>query len=286
MPDRIRARALVIALLLVLTVAAIGSLGPRGDALKDANAVLAVSVALELTMAGLLIALYRQTPALLHVPATPVAFRLNHILRAVLITGLVALPIAYFIYRANPNSGLFHGQPPVRAKPLPIKGKPPKPHFLNFTHSVSWRELLIALVIIAAVTALIVAWRNRVRLSLTDPQDLPAADEPDAELARAVESGRAALSELDDARAAIIACYLAMEASLAQAGTERGQAETPDELLVRAVAAGHVPSDPAGRLTSLFYEARFSSHDMPPAKRDQASGALAELAAHLPIGQP
>ncbi|HXS66228.1 MAG TPA: hypothetical protein VN767_25520, partial [Streptosporangiaceae bacterium] len=95
MPDRIRARALGIALLLVLTVAAIGSLGPRGDALKDADAVTAVSILLELTMAGLLLALRWR-----HVPATPVAFRLNHLLRAVLVTGLVVLPIAYFIYRA------------------------------------------------------------------------------------------------------------------------------------------------------------------------------------------
>src|SRR6185437_10898368 len=253
MPDRIRARALVIALLLVLTVAAIGSLGPRGDALKDADAVTAVSILLELTMAGLLASLRWR-----HVPATPVAFRLNHLLRAVLITGLVAAPIAYFIYRANPSAGLLHGRPPLRVKPLPIKGKPAKPHFLGFTHSVSWRELLIILVILAALTALIVAWRNRVTLSIADPQDLPIADEPEAELARAVESGRVALSEIDDARAAIIACYLAMETSLAQAGTERGQAETPDELLVRAVAAGHVPADPAGRLTGLFYEARFS----------------------------
>jgi hypothetical protein len=281
MPHRIRARALGIALLLVLTVAAIGSLGPRGDALKDADAVTAVSILLELTMAGLLLSLSWR-----HVPATPVAFRLNHILRAVLITGLAGLPIAYFIYRADPDSGLLHGRPPLRIKAVPAKGKAPKPHILNFTPSVSWRELLIIVVIIAAVTALIVAWRNKARLSFTDPQDLPIADESDAELARAVESGRAALVELDDARAAIIACYLAMEGSLAQAGTERGQAETPDELLVRAVAAGQVPAEEAGRLTGLFYEARFSSHDMPPAKRDQASRALAELAAHLPIGQP
>jgi hypothetical protein len=271
----------MIALLLVLTVAAIGSIGPRGDALKDAGAVSAVASALELTMAGLLVALSWR-----HIPATPVALRLNQVLRAALITGLVALPIAYFIYRSDPSSGLFNGQPPIRVKPLPNKGKPPKTHLLSFSHSAPWRELLIALAIIAALTVVIIAWRNRARLSFADPQDLAMADEPDAELARAVESGRAALSELDDARAAIIACYVAMEASLAQAGTERGLAETPDELLVRAVAAGLVPGDPAGRLTDLFYEARFSSHHMPPAKRDQAERALGELSEHLPIGQP
>jgi hypothetical protein len=271
----------MIALLLVLTVAAIGSIGPRGDALKDASAVSAVAIALELTMAGLLVALGWR-----HIPATSVALRLNQVLRAALITGLVALPIAYVIYRSDPSSGLFHGKPPVPVRPLPIKAKPPKTHLLPFTHSVGWRELLIVLAIIAALTVLIIAWRNRVRLSFADPQDLAMADEPDAELARAVESGRAALSELDDARAAIIACYVAMEASLAQAGTERELAETPDELLVRAVAADLVPGGPAGRLTDLFYEARFSSHPMPAGKRDPAERALGELAGHLPIGQP
>ncbi len=68
-------------------------------------------------MAGLLIALRWR-----HTPPTPVAVRLNQVLRAVLITGLVALPIVYLIYRSKPNAGSAHGQPPVRVTPLPDKG--------------------------------------------------------------------------------------------------------------------------------------------------------------------
>jgi hypothetical protein len=278
MPDRIRARAIIVALLLVLTVAAIGSLGPRGDALRDAKAITPVFVLLELALAGLLYALRWR-----HTPATEVALRLNQILRAALIAGLIADPIVYFIYRANLNGPLV-GKPPVRASPVPIKGTPKSTTQKTFTFSVTWRELLIVLILIAVVTVAIIVWRNRTKLSFNDPRDLAPPEE--SELARAVESGRVALSELDDARAAIIACYVAMETSLAEAGTKRGLAETPDELLERAMAAGQVPARPARALTGLFYEARFSTHHMPPAKRQQAERALADIAERLPIGRP
>ena len=77
-----------------------------------------------------------------------------------------------------------------------------------------------------------------------------------------MESGRSALRTVDDARAAIIACYLAMETSLAERGAARGVADTPGELLTRATESGLVRGTAAGRLTALFYEARFSSHPL------------------------
>jgi hypothetical protein len=101
------------------------------------------------------------------------------------------------------------------------------------------------------------------------------------ELREAVNEGRAALARIDDARAAIIACYLAMEGRLADRGTARTAADTPDELLARAVAAGTVRGRSASRLTALFYEARFSTHPLDASQRDAASAALDELAAEL-----
>jgi len=282
MPDRIRARALVTALLVVLTVAAIGSLGPPGGFARHAASAFPVAFALELTLAGLLTALRWR-----HTPATPVAARLNQILRAALITGLIAIPVTYFVNRANLRATGGHGRfPRPSVLPTPTPTHPPATQPYG-PPSALLRYLLIALLLIAIATAAVILWRRyRAKLTFGVPQDLAADEDPNSDLARAVESGRAALGELDDARAAIIACYVAMEASLAQAGTERGLTETPDELLVRAVAAGHVPPDPAARLTGLFYEARFSTHHLPAAKRDQAEQALAELAAELPIGHP
>lgn len=145
------------------------------------------------------------------------------------------------------------------------------------------RYVLVGLLAAAVVIAAIWIWRRRRWTRLRGVDELADADTgtPD-ELARAVEHGLLALRELDDARAAIIGCYLAMEQSLAEAGAARAAAETPDELLARAVEGGLVGGAPATRLTVLFYEARFSTHPMPSARRDEAEQALAALAGTLP----
>ena len=121
-------------------------------------------------------------------------------------------------------------------------------------------------------------WSSRLRRPAAP---LVIADTGAEELREAVESGRAALAEIDDARAAIIACYVAMERSLAERGTQRAVADTPDELLARAVAAGTVRGPAASRLTALFYEARFSTHPVAAGQRAAASAALDELADEL-----
>jgi len=77
-----------------------------------------------------------------------------------------------------------------------------------------------------------------------------------------------------------------MEQALARAGTARAAAETPYELFLRAADRGLIRTDAATRLTALFYEARFSSHPMPPARRDDAQQALNELAASLAEPEP
>jgi uncharacterized membrane protein YgcG len=141
--------------------------------------------------------------------------------------------------------------------------------------------------LIAAVLAyfIVVVMRGRIWLGFRrgaagTPIDL-AEQEDESDLLEAVESGRSALGQFDDAQAAIIACYVAMEQSLGRAGAGRAVADTPDELLARAAEQGLVQGDAAARLTALFYEARFSTHPMPFAKRDEAQWALGELAASL-----
>jgi Domain of unknown function (DUF4129) len=141
---------------------------------------------------------------------------------------------------------------------------------------------LLVLVLLAAVV-LSIWWSTRLRRPAAP---LPIADLSADELREAVESGRAALARIDDARAAIIACYVAMEQSLADRGARRAMADTPDELLARAVAANVVRGGAAGRLTTLFYEARFSTHPLAGGQRDAASAALDELAAELAAEQP
>ncbi len=141
--------------------------------------------------------------------------------------------------------------------------------------------LLALLIAILAVAIFMIAVRRR---QARWPADYAGefADEGE-DLQRAVESGRLALRTVDDARAAIIACYRAMEESLAGAGAARAAAETPDELLARAAAAGLVHGAAASRLTALFYEARYSTHALPRGARDSAMRALDEISADLSI---
>jgi hypothetical protein len=179
-------------------------------------------------------------------------------------------------------SGQGRRPPPAGQRPTaipsalrPRSGSGPAPHF---PVTLLAYALLIA-VLLAGVAASIL-WARRLRPPVALQVGEVIAEDPER-LREAVESGRTALRTMDDARAAIIACYLAMETSLAERGTARDIAGTPGELLTRATEAGLVRGTAAGRLTSLFYEARFSSHPLDRRQRDAAERALDELAADL-----
>jgi len=148
------------------------------------------------------------------------------------------------------------------------------------TFNIPLGPILYGLLVVALVAAVAISiwWSTRLRRPAAP---LVIEDVSTEELREAVAEGRAALAGIDDARAAIIACYVAMERSLADRGTARAAADTPDELLTRAVAAGVVRGGAAGRLTALFYEARFSTHPLGSGQRDAARAALDELAAEL-----
>ena len=276
MPDRAASRTVLAVLLLVLAIAGIGAAGPRvGLHAPSRSAGLAIAAGLEACLAVLLVALRRGRE-----PPGGSARRLHAMLSAVLVTGLIAVPAGAAIASLHPSRRAARQRPPIVRTGRRL-------HVIRGGHPghdvvVSLRPIIAAVLAVALLVALIVAWHRRRRAWLLTRRADPLDDVQDpgtpAELARAVGSGRRALRELDDARAAIIRCYLAMEESLARAGAERDVAETPDELLARAVSAGLAAPAPAGRLTALFYEARFSTHPMPRSRRDEASTALAVLA--------
>ena len=275
------------ALLVVAVVAGLrGEIPPlsfRGP-LRD-HAV-AVGVALEAVLAVLLVAVgvrRRRAPQ-----DAVLVMRLRGLLTAALAIGLAGIPVAVALAnlpkpraRRRPSRPVPEpaGYPAARAAD-PAAGRPPVasagrpfPHRAARGRAGGRRDRLV-----------IMLRRQATRAAGAGLLPVTADDEDDDDeenLREAVESGRAALRELDDARAAIIACYLAMERSLAGAGAARAAAETPDELLARAASAGLVRGAAAGRLTALFYEARFSSHPLPGPSRTAAQQALSDLAASL-----
>jgi Domain of unknown function (DUF4129) len=241
---------------------------------------LAVGVVLEVLIVTMIVILLRRRR---RGSQEPTAVKLRGVLLFVLVAGGIA---AVVLAVAGLHLHVLNGEP----KPLPSTTlapartpKPPKMHpasgsamYISLTVVL---YALLAAVLLAAV-AVSIWWARRLRPPIAPRDDDFIVADPER-LREAVESGRSALRTVDDARAAIIACYLAMEASLADRGTARGVADTPGELLARAREGGLVRGAAAGRLTALFYEARFSSHHLGPAQRGAAEQALDELAADL-----
>lgn len=164
---------------------------------------------------------------------------------------------------------------------------PPKLAKVKPSHASAWHlpisqffDGLLAALVVVAIVFLALRLKSYARLPAA-PQRQPPAEDYGTTLQEAVSGGQRALLRLEDARAAIIACYVAMEESLARAGTARLSADTPDELLAKASGLFLVSAGAARRLTLLFYEARFSSHPMGDNRRRQAEDALSELAADL-----
>lgn len=282
------ARLLPLALLVVLAIVGLrGAVpAPRWNGPLRAEGVV-IGIALEVVLGVLLVITLRRDRVARHAAATrpyseaddeigvPAALRFA--LKWLLGGGMVAVAAVLI-------SNLHFFIKPQHPRPVTLPQPPvvlPKLHKASAPLHIPVGPILYALLVLALVAAVAISlwWASRLR-HLALPRLLPDAADAD-ELREAVESGRLAFAELDDARAAIIACYVAMEGSLADQGAARGAADTPDELLARVISAGIVRGAAARRLTGLFYEARFSTHPLGRAERDAASAALDELAAEL-----
>ncbi len=124
------------------------------------------------------------------------------------------------------------------------------------------------------VAALLVRRRPRAPQPVTPPPHSSA-------LAAAVVVGRSALCGADNDRAAILACYQAMEQSLADHGVSRKGADTPTEHLRRATDAGVVRTEAVSELLAVFHRARFSDYPVHAADRETAQRVLAEVSRQL-----
>ena len=133
--------------------------------------------------------------------------------------------------------------------------------------------MLIALALLVALTA----WSRHARRHPARPP----GDQARLALGESLAAGRAALAGPRDPRAAIIACYAAMERGFAAAGSAPAAADTPAEVLARATGAGLVRSGSAVRMAGLFRRARYSSEPMTSADSAAAAAALDQMQADL-----
>jgi hypothetical protein len=275
-------RLLPLALLIVLGLAGLrGAVGtPRWDGPLHQDGI-AVVLVLEAVFAVLaVLTLRRHRSAHQDLVARKLRITLLTAIGAGATAGAVTLAVVLLggLHFFNRRSAPLPPRPVPTGRPT---AKPSHGGSSSIVHIPLTAVLYTLLVLVLLVgIAVSIWWARRLRPSLGAREDALIVEDSE-DLREAVESGRSALRSVDDARAAIIACYLAMEQSLAERGTSRAVADTPDELLDRARARGVVRGTAASRLTALFYEARFSSHPLGTGQRDAAERALDELAAAL-----
>jgi len=209
----------------------------------------------------------------------------------------IGLPIGLYLARFRsddgPNSCASYC-PPLLATgtirdsstPLALPTKAPA-HNSSIKLPLSMILLVLGCVLAALLVAGLVLLYLRLRklkliqLSIDGAPPAPFTDEAQDEevLSAALLAGRGALE--GEARAAIIACYAAMEDSLAAAGVTRLESDSPADLLRRATERGVVAGPAPRLLAALFREARFSTHPIGTRHLDQARGALDEITAQL-----
>ncbi|WP_329491430.1 DUF4129 domain-containing protein [Kitasatospora sp. NBC_01246] len=220
---------------------------------------------------------------------TPWAERLREATAVLLPGAAAAVPVLLFVFhgRAVKDSVDPPSLPPVPdftpppaspppVWPDPVSGK----SWLSTVIPVVFGALAVALVVVVVVVAVLLLRRLRIARR-PPPARLPAAPARGEDaLAAAVDTARRALTGAD-ARAAVIACYAAMEASLAASGLSRRAPESPTELLERAVTDDRVDPVHARALTALFREARYSTHPMDETHVRRARSALDALAERL-----
>lgn len=134
----------------------------------------------------------------------------------------------------------------------------------------------VALVATAVVGLVVVAIGTRRRPVARAAAAEPKPAEPPVSLADVAEMGLAAMiASGQDARTAIIACYVAMERGLAKAREVAPLvSDTPSEVLARAFERGALHDASARELVALFEEARFSPHAMLEWQRMRAEQLL------------
>lgn len=173
--------------------------------------------------------------------------------------------------------------PPAVAPPA---GAPKTPHTEQDLSAVLYSAAVGFLTLVAA-GSVVTARRTRRPAQAADhrPDAVSAAPPASAaeSLARAASVGLVEVGDPNrEPRAAIIACYAAIERELAlvPAAAPR-DFDTASEVLARAVEYGALRHDSATQLVELFEEARFSPHVMSELHRDTAARvlrlALAEL---------
>jgi Domain of unknown function (DUF4129) len=140
--------------------------------------------------------------------------------------------------------------------------------------NLGWLLLPMALTFAILTPAAVLIRRRR----LQQDQE-PFADEPSA--LDAVQASIAALESEREPRRAILRAYVRMEQAFRNVEIARARDETASEFLGRTMRRLPLSAGAAAALTERFEEARFSTHQLTEADREQALASLRRVEAEL-----
>jgi len=227
--------------------------------------------------------------------ASEAAQRLNRALLAVSAVLVVVLPLAFYLARPATSGNTDLGCPTCPLTPpthsqvratvdVSVNQSPHPPKNVDLGPVLTILGIVVAVVAITIAVFVVVRLMRKPVPAPIHGLALPAQEiVDDAELERAMLAGRDALE--GEARAAIIACYAAMEESLSAAGVPLLNSDSPADLLARAAGGGLIHGAAPGRLAELFREARYSTHEMDRSKLTEARTALDEILAQVKARQ-
>jgi hypothetical protein len=195
---------------------------------------------------------------------------------------VAALIWVVYLLTGGHGTDLSQRPAPHPAAPPSASGAPPPPRTISGPPHLSGSALFVVgvaagvLVLVAIAGLAGVMLGTRRNAPTPDVDSAPAVADSAVSLAQVAEMGLAAMiASGQDARTAIIACYVAMERGLAVArGVAPLISDTPSEVLARAFDCGALRDASARELVTLFEEARFSPHSMLEWQRMRAEQLL------------
>ncbi|MGE5830190.1 MAG: DUF4129 domain-containing protein [Micromonosporaceae bacterium] len=156
---------------------------------------------------------------------------------------------------------------------------------------LSWLLTGVCAVAVLIIVVIVVWMMLRERLMLArgrntgDDGELPSPPVSVAKVRAVVSEGLADLDVSDrDPRRAIIACWVRLEQAAAAAGIERLAGDTSTDLVTRMLGTHHVDARVLDEFAAVYREARYATHTVDEAMRDQARAALRQLRDELVVG--
>jgi hypothetical protein len=162
--------------------------------------------------------------------------------------------------QAKPQQGGIPGQATKKKRATPGQPRPPEFQWLPVFVATAAGMVLLGVIGVRRM--------RRARLGLQEKHLL------ELELESLLDDTLADLYSMKDPREAIIAAYGRMERLFGSYGLPRDPSEAPMEYLTRALGELRASGSALQRLTTLFQWAKFSTHDVDSAMRDDAIRAL------------